>query len=200
MSLAIGMTGLLGEHMMGGRVREASRAASEQMALIESIGDPTSVVGLSVVAMAVKHESTLAVEDERVGRAGRREGAGDVLGLVVEVRKRPAVAAGLGDHLIGPVLRVGDDVIAGDADHRDAPIGELPTERGEAPAATCWTYGQWLQMKVTTSAAPVSSSRLTVAPVAGSGSANGGAGVPSASMVDSVAMPARVGPQRLHRA
>lgn len=57
MSLAIGMTGLLGEHMMGGRVCEASRMASEQMALIESIGDPTLVVGLSVVAMAVKHES-----------------------------------------------------------------------------------------------------------------------------------------------
>src|SRR6202011_1210655 len=55
-------------------------------------------------------------------------------------------------------------------------------------------------MKVTTSAGPVSSSRLTVAPVAGSGSANGGAGVPRASMVDSVAMPARVGPRRLRRA
>src|SRR5262245_20274047 len=47
-------------------------------------------------------------------------------------------------------------------------------------------------MKVTTSAGPVSSSRLTVAPVAGSGSVNGGAGVPRASMVDSVAMSARV--------
>src|SRR5215208_2305409 len=63
-----------------------------------------------------------------------------------------------------------------------------------SPAATCWTYGQWLQMKVTTSAGPVSSSRLTVAPVAGSGSANRGAGVPRASIVDSVAMLARVGP------
>src|ERR1700741_648813 len=61
-----------------------------------------------------------------------------------------------------------------------------------SPAATCLTYGQWLQMKVTTSAGPVSSSRLTVAPVAGSGSENDGAGVPRASMVDSMAMPARV--------
>src|ERR1700722_7081616 len=61
-----------------------------------------------------------------------------------------------------------------------------------SPAATCLTYGQWLQMKVTTSAGPARSSRLTVAPVAGSGSVNGGAGVPRASMVDSVAMPARV--------
>ncbi len=56
-SLAIGMTGLLGEYMMRGRVREASQVASEQMALIESIGDPTLIVGLSTVAMAVKHEA-----------------------------------------------------------------------------------------------------------------------------------------------
>ena len=41
------------------------------------------------------------------------------------------MTAGLVDHLIGSVLRVGDDVIAGDADHRDAPLGEVATERGE---------------------------------------------------------------------
>ena len=39
-SLALGMTGMVMEHMMHGRVREASRLASEQMALLESIGDP----------------------------------------------------------------------------------------------------------------------------------------------------------------
>src|SRR6202034_1159094 len=32
---------------------------------------------------------------------------------------------------LGSVLRVGDDVIAGDADHRDALVGEVPTERGQ---------------------------------------------------------------------
>jgi hypothetical protein len=37
------------------------------------------------------------------------------LGLVVEVRKHPSVTAGLGDHLIGSALRIGGDVIAGDA-------------------------------------------------------------------------------------
>jgi adenylate cyclase len=57
MSLAIGMSGLLGEYMMRGRVRKASQVASEQMALIESIGDPTLIVGLSTIAMAVKHEA-----------------------------------------------------------------------------------------------------------------------------------------------
>ena len=52
--LAIGMVGLLGEHMMHGRVREASRLASEHMALIESIGDPTLTVGLSFMAIIIK--------------------------------------------------------------------------------------------------------------------------------------------------
>jgi adenylate cyclase len=37
--LAIGMVGLLGEHMMHGKVREASQLASEHMTLIESIGE-----------------------------------------------------------------------------------------------------------------------------------------------------------------
>src|SRR3954447_4059885 len=80
------------------------------------------------------------------------------------------------------------------------PLSVRSRPSAASPAATCWTYGQWLQMKVTTSAGPVSWSRLTVAPVAGSGSVNGGAEVPSASMVDSVAMHARVGPQRVGRA
>ena len=39
-SLAIGMTGLVAELLYAGRSREASRLASEQMALLESIGDP----------------------------------------------------------------------------------------------------------------------------------------------------------------
>ena len=53
-SLAIGMAGLQGEHLMRGRVREASRLASEHMGLIESIGDPTLTVGLSFTAIATK--------------------------------------------------------------------------------------------------------------------------------------------------
>ena len=51
-SLAIGMTGLATELMYAGRAREASRLASEQMALLESIGDPTLTVGLAFVAFA----------------------------------------------------------------------------------------------------------------------------------------------------
>ena len=56
-SLAIGMTGMLGEHFMRARLREASSWASETMSLIESIGDPTLTVALSGVASIVKSES-----------------------------------------------------------------------------------------------------------------------------------------------
>ena len=51
-SLAIGMTGLAAELLYAGRSREGSRLASEQMALLESIGDPTLTIGLAFVAFA----------------------------------------------------------------------------------------------------------------------------------------------------
>ncbi|WP_029117998.1 AAA family ATPase, partial [Mycobacterium sp. URHB0044] len=51
-SLAIGMTGLATGLCYAGRSREGSRVASEQMALLESIGDPTLTVGLAFVAFA----------------------------------------------------------------------------------------------------------------------------------------------------
>ena len=46
-SLAVGMTGLVVEHLIHARMHEASRLAAEQMALIESIGDPTLTIGLA---------------------------------------------------------------------------------------------------------------------------------------------------------
>ena len=49
-SLAIGMTGVEAEALYAGRSREATRLASEQMALLESIGDPASTMGLSYAA------------------------------------------------------------------------------------------------------------------------------------------------------
>src|ERR1700751_4354295 len=49
-SLAIAMTGPVGELLYAGRSREASRLASEQMALLESIGDPNPIVGLAFAA------------------------------------------------------------------------------------------------------------------------------------------------------
>ena len=53
-SLAIGMAGLVEVHMIYGRVGEASRMASETMALVESIGNPTLTVGLSMFSIAAK--------------------------------------------------------------------------------------------------------------------------------------------------
>jgi class 3 adenylate cyclase len=52
-SLAIGMMGPAGEHLYAGRSREASRLAAEQMALLESIGDPDPIVGLAFTAFCI---------------------------------------------------------------------------------------------------------------------------------------------------
>jgi hypothetical protein len=57
-SLAIGMAGLVIDHLYQDRMREASRLASEAMALIESVGDPTLTVGLSFAPIYAKGEST----------------------------------------------------------------------------------------------------------------------------------------------
>jgi class 3 adenylate cyclase len=55
-SLAIAMAGLVLDHVYQDRLREASRLASEAMALIESIGDPTLTVGLSFAPIYPKSE------------------------------------------------------------------------------------------------------------------------------------------------
>src|SRR5581483_7330386 len=53
-SLAIPMSGLLTELTWHGRLREASRLASEQMSLLESIGDSTLIVGAAYLPITVK--------------------------------------------------------------------------------------------------------------------------------------------------
>ena len=53
-SLAIGMSGLVEVHSTYGRVGEASRLASETMALVESIGNPTLTIRLSMSSIAAK--------------------------------------------------------------------------------------------------------------------------------------------------
>jgi class 3 adenylate cyclase len=55
-SLAIAMAGMVMDHAYQGRIREASRLASEAMALIVSLGDPTLTVGLSFPAIYAKIE------------------------------------------------------------------------------------------------------------------------------------------------
>ena len=68
-SLAIGMAGLVMDHAFRDRTREASQLASEAMALIESIGDPTLTVGLSFPAIYAKGESAEYVETLRWSQA-----------------------------------------------------------------------------------------------------------------------------------
>jgi hypothetical protein len=53
-SLAIAMTGLVGVHMIYGRVREASLLASDVMALAEQIGEPALIIGMSLAPIAIK--------------------------------------------------------------------------------------------------------------------------------------------------
>ena len=53
-SLAIAMAGLVVDHAYHDRMREASRLASEALALIESVGDPTLTVGLSFMPIYAK--------------------------------------------------------------------------------------------------------------------------------------------------
>jgi class 3 adenylate cyclase len=55
--LAVAMAGLVMDHAYQGRIREASKLASEAMALIESLSDPTLTVGLSFPALYAKFES-----------------------------------------------------------------------------------------------------------------------------------------------
>jgi adenylate cyclase len=55
-SLATGMTGQLMAQYTNARRREASRLASEHIALLESVGDPALTVGLSIFAIAAKND------------------------------------------------------------------------------------------------------------------------------------------------
>lgn len=86
-SLAIGMTGLATELLYSGRSREGSRLVSEQMALLESIGDPTLTMGLAFLAFctwfdAGEFDELLRWSDTVVGLAAgdSTKGAGFGMG------------------------------------------------------------------------------------------------------------------------
>ena len=70
---------------------------------------------------------------------------------------------GRGDHGPGPSSGYVPTSLLEIADH-PTPRSVISRPSAASPATTCLTYGQWLQMKVTTRAGPVSSSRLTVVP------------------------------------
>ena len=56
-SLAIGMAGLVMDHVHRDRIREASQLASETIALTEAVGDATLTVGLATAAIYGKSQS-----------------------------------------------------------------------------------------------------------------------------------------------
>ena len=115
-SLAIGMAGLGQEHMRHGRMREASRLASETMALVESIGDATLTITLSLAAIATEdrdrrggRHAALVADRHRPGRRRPHQGehrfrfaAGDGAG---HARHRPVGARRCG---LARRLRPGD--------------------------------------------------------------------------------------------
>lgn len=55
-SLAIGMAGLVMEHIIRGRLREASQLASETMTLLEAIADPALTAALSFTSCVAKFQ------------------------------------------------------------------------------------------------------------------------------------------------
>jgi adenylate cyclase len=67
-SLAIGMAGLVMDHYLNARCREASRLASEHTALLESIGDSSLTVGLSFAALAAKLQTSEMTEVLRLAQ------------------------------------------------------------------------------------------------------------------------------------
>jgi adenylate cyclase len=67
-SLAIGMAGQVMEEYTNARRREASRLASEHIALLESISDPTLMVALSFPALVAKLETGEIAEAVRVAQ------------------------------------------------------------------------------------------------------------------------------------
>ncbi len=56
-SLAMGMAGLTVEHVLHNRLLEASRLASEYMAMVESLAEPVLTVALSFAAIVAKHQT-----------------------------------------------------------------------------------------------------------------------------------------------
>jgi class 3 adenylate cyclase len=68
-SLAIAMAGLVMDHLYQDRMRDASQLASEAMALLDSVGDPTLTVGLSFAPIYAKGESAEVCDGLRWSQA-----------------------------------------------------------------------------------------------------------------------------------
>jgi hypothetical protein len=79
------MTGLVSEHYQYARVKEASQLAAEQMALIESIGDPALTVGVAFGAISIRAQCGQMADALRWAQTAIDWAAGDAAksGLVV---------------------------------------------------------------------------------------------------------------------
>jgi class 3 adenylate cyclase len=141
-SLAIGMTGLATELLYTGRSPEGSRLASEQMALLESIGDPTLTIGLAYVAFvgwadAGRFDEVLRWSQTVVDLAGGDPTKGAGFGLGSPLAGALALRGWARWWLGRPGWR---------HDFQDA----LAMARNHAPATTlggvvAWTYGVAIQ-------------------------------------------------------
>ena len=137
-SLAIAMSGLATELLYAGRSREGSRLASEQMALLESIGDPTLTMGLAfdsvrqlVRCRRVRRDLAVVADRHRPGRRrprqGRRLRCGITAGGRVGISRHRSVVAGPSRMAPGPPRR-----------RRDGPTQQHPATLAVVVA---WTYG-----------------------------------------------------------
>ena len=83
--LAIGIAGPIGVHYERGEIQQASRLASEQLVLLESIGDPTLTAQAGFSAMGIKAQVGEIVEALRWSQATIDWAGGDLTkgGLII---------------------------------------------------------------------------------------------------------------------
>ncbi|RDH78948.1 cyclase [Mycolicibacterium moriokaense] len=94
LSLAIAMAGMTLEHVLHDRIREASSLASEYMAIVESLGDPSMTLELSWPACVAKIQAAEASEALRWAQAAIEcaEAGHAPRGLLLEAPLAPLLA------------------------------------------------------------------------------------------------------------
>ncbi|KUI46632.1 cyclase [Mycobacterium sp. GA-1199] len=140
-SLAIGMTGLSTESVYSGRLREGSRLASEQMALLESIGDPDLTIGLSVMALTVwgvagEYDEVLRWSETVIDLAAGGSVKGATFGFGSPLAGALAWRAAARWWLGLPGWR---------EDHRDAVATARNSDPTTLACVVAWTYGLEIQ-------------------------------------------------------
>ena len=94
-SLAIGLTALALQHGFHGQMREAIQLALEQMALLESIGDPTSTIGAASAAAWILNEAGQSAETLRWAQNVIEWAGGESVIRDSPVRPSPLIALAL---------------------------------------------------------------------------------------------------------